>query len=79
MLPDAALPASTCNTTGANAGYISGAATSPSSVDQQACELARQRIPSLGGTYAAGAATYSTQLVNLLSDVEQFHAPATKN
>ncbi len=68
VLPDAALPAGTCNTTGANAGYISGAATSPSSVDQQACELAA-RIPSLGGTYAAGAAAYSTQLVNLLSDL----------
>ena len=70
-LPDATLATGyTCNITGSNAGYIippSGGAAA-SSVDQQACELAA-RIPSLGGAYAAGAAAYSTQLTNLLSDL----------
>jgi hypothetical protein len=66
-LPDAAAPAgSTCNITGANAGYMTGSPAN--AVDQQACALAA-RIPSLGGTYAAGATAYSTQLVNLLSDL----------
>ncbi len=70
-LPDTALATGyNCNTTGANAGYITppSGGTAASSVDQQACELAA-RIPSLGGTYAAGATAYSTQLTNLLSDI----------
>jgi outer membrane receptor protein involved in Fe transport len=73
-LPDAALSTGTCNLTGANAGYITvpTGATAASSVDQQACELAA-RLNAAGkagyNSYAAGAAAYSTQLVNLLSDL----------
>jgi outer membrane receptor protein involved in Fe transport len=71
VLPDAALPSgASCNLTGANAGYMSGVATS--SIDQQACELAaRMNYAGKGGinSYAAGAAAYSTQLTNLLSDL----------
>lgn len=70
-LPDATLNTGyTCNATGSNAGYITppSGGTAASSVDQQACELAA-RIPALGGAYAAGAAAYSTQLTNLLSDL----------
>jgi hypothetical protein len=73
-LPDAALSTGTCNITGANAGYISVPAggTAASSVDQQACALAaRLTAAGKGGynTYALGAAAYSTQLVNLLTDL----------
>jgi outer membrane receptor protein involved in Fe transport len=71
-LPDATLSSGTCNITGVNAGYISGAATTPSLVDQQACELAA-RLTNAGqasyNTYEAGATAYSTQLTNLLSDL----------
>ncbi|MGA2672757.1 MAG: carboxypeptidase regulatory-like domain-containing protein [Terracidiphilus sp.] len=73
-LPDAALATGTCNITGSNAGYISvpTGATAASSVDQQACELAA-RLTAAGksgyNTYAAGAAAYSTQLTNLLTDM----------
>ena len=71
VLPDAAAPSgSNCNLSGANAGYMSGVSTS--SIDQQACELAaRLTTAGKGGynTYALGAAAYSTQLTNLLSDL----------
>ena len=70
-LPDAALSTGTCNITGANAGYISGNSV-VSSVDQQACELAA-RMTAAGkagyNSYAEGAAAYSAQLVNLLTDL----------
>jgi outer membrane receptor protein involved in Fe transport len=71
QLPDASAPAnSTCNLTGANAGYMSGltyATTSTIySVDEQACTLAARLKYS---TYAAGASTYSTQLTNMLTDL----------
>jgi hypothetical protein len=70
-LPDPAAPSgTTCNITGSNAGYMSGSPTN--AVDQQACELAaRLTFAGKGGynSYAAGAAAYSTQLVNLLSDL----------
>jgi outer membrane receptor protein involved in Fe transport len=66
---DTTAPAGTsCDTipTDAHAGYMSGSPAN--AVDQQACELAA-RIPSLGGTYAVGAAAYNTQLLNLLPDL----------
>jgi len=82
-LPDAALPAGyTCNYTDvmngakitAGAGYISPAAggAAASTTDQMACSLAvRLNAAGIAGytTYAAGAAAYSNQLVNLLSDL----------
>ena len=73
-LPDAALSTGTCNITGTHAGYITVPTgdTAASSIDQQACELAA-RMTAAGkagyDTYADGAAAYSTQLVNLLSDL----------
>jgi hypothetical protein len=80
-LPDATLPAgATCNYTDvytgskitSGKGYISGGPSNLSSTDQQACELA-VRLYDAGqasyGSYAAGAAAYSTQLTNLLSDL----------
>jgi outer membrane receptor protein involved in Fe transport len=74
--PDAALPAgTTCNLTGANAGYMTGSPAN--AVDQQACELAA-RIPSLGGTYAAGAMAYDTQLTNLLADMGSVYRTGTE-
>jgi len=69
--PDSSLASGyNCNITGANAGYIPTptGGTAASALDQQACELAA-RIPSLGGTYAAGATAYSAQLNNLLADM----------
>ena len=71
ILPDAAAPSgSTCNITGSTAGTMTGLTSSSTTyqVDQESCELAA-RVPSLGGTYAAGAAAYSTQLGNLLTDL----------
>jgi hypothetical protein len=69
VVPDATAPAgSTCNTTGSNAGYMSGLTSSSTKyqVDQMSCELAAR----LGySTYAAGASAYSTQLANLLPDL----------
>jgi len=69
IIPDAAAPAgSTCNTTGSTAGYMSGLTSSSSTyqVDQESCELAAR----LGyASYAAGAAGYTSQLVNLLPDL----------
>jgi outer membrane receptor protein involved in Fe transport len=74
-LPDATPPSgSTCNITGSHAGYMSGLATTYAyySVDEQSCALAA-RLNAAGqagfSTYAGGAAAYSTQLVNLLSDL----------
>jgi hypothetical protein len=77
VLPDAVAPAgSSCNvnTTAGSYGYMTGLSSSSAtySVDQQSCELAaRLTAAGLGGynTYAAGATAYSTQLVNLLSDL----------
>ena len=69
--PDPTAPSgTTCNITGSHAGFMSG---SPSNaVDQQACELAA-RLYNAGqttyGSYEAGAAAYSAQLTNLLSDL----------
>jgi outer membrane receptor protein involved in Fe transport len=73
-VPDATAPSgTTCYTTTTavgsityGSGYMAGLPSN--AVDQQACELAA-RVPSLGGTYAAGAAAYSTQLLNLLADM----------
>ncbi len=63
--PDATAPAgTTCNLTGANAGYMTGSPAN--AVDQQACELAARLKYT---TYDAGAAAYSTQLSNLLGDL----------
>jgi hypothetical protein len=81
ILPDAALPAGqTCNYTDvmsggkivAGRGYISSTGTAASTTDQMACTLAvRMNAAGYGGygNYATGAAAYSTQLVNLLSDL----------
>ena len=70
-LPDATTPSgATCNITGAHAGYMSGVPSS--SADQQACALAaRLNNAGVGGytTYDAGAAQYTSQLTNLLSDM----------
>jgi outer membrane receptor protein involved in Fe transport len=74
-LPDATSPSgSTCNLTGANAGYMSGLSYATSStqfsVDEQTCELAAR----LGYVnYDAGATAYTTQLTNLLSDLGSVH------
>jgi hypothetical protein len=74
-LPDATAPAgSTCNLSGANAGYMSGltyaASSTQFSVDEQTCELAAR----LGyANYAAGASAFTTQLTNLLSDLGSVH------
>jgi len=81
--PDATLPSGyTCNYTDvkaagkitAGAGYISAptGGSAASSVDQQACSLGvRLNAAGIAGysTYAAGAAAYSNQLVNILSDL----------
>jgi hypothetical protein len=74
-LPDGSLAAGyTCNITGSNAGYITppSGGTAASTIDQQACELAA-RLSNAGkggyGTYAAGASAYSTELLDLLSDM----------
>jgi hypothetical protein len=73
-LPDAGLPNGTCNITGSHAGFITvpAGATAASSVDQQACELAA-RLNSAGkagySSYADGAAAYTAQLTNLLTDM----------
>jgi len=67
--PDTTAPSgSTCNLSGAHAGYMSGVATG--SVDQQACELAARLKYS---SYDAGAAAYSTQLASLLTDLGAVH------
>jgi len=78
-LPDSALPSgATCNYTDVmngtkiadGAGYVSG--TTVSTQDQMACSLAvRLNAAGLPGytTYAQGAAAYSNQLVNLLTDL----------
>jgi outer membrane receptor protein involved in Fe transport len=65
VLPDASAPSgAVCNLTGANAGYMTGSPTN--AIDQQACELTAR----LGySSYEAGAAAYTTQLTNLLSDL----------
>jgi hypothetical protein len=74
-IPDATAPSgSNCNITGSNAGYMSGLTSTSAtySVDQQSCELAaRLTAAGKGGynTYALGAAAYSTQLANLLTDM----------
>jgi outer membrane receptor protein involved in Fe transport len=81
-LPDAAAPSgSTCNTTGSNAGYMSGLTYSTSStqysVDEQACTLAARleangiNVPGVGvpSSYANGASAYNSMLVNLLGDL----------
>jgi hypothetical protein len=73
--PDATLPTgATCNFTNvltggkitAGKGYISNAPTGMNTLNQQACELAVRLKYS---TYDAGAAAYSTQLANLLTDL----------
>jgi hypothetical protein len=83
ILPDATLPAgATCNYTDvkaagkitAGAGYVSvpTGGTAVSTQDQMACSLAvRLNAAGIAGytTYAAGAAAYSNQLVNLLTDL----------
>jgi outer membrane receptor protein involved in Fe transport len=63
-------PTYTCNTATGDltASNPSSSTPTPPSVDGQACALAA-RIPSLGGTYAAGVATYNTQLTKLLGDM----------
>ncbi len=63
-------PTYTCNTSTGDltANPQTPTTPTPPSVDGQACALAA-RIPSLGGTYAAGATAYSTQLDNLLADM----------
>jgi hypothetical protein len=76
-VPDAAAPTgSNCNITGSNAGYMSGLPYASSSnsflVDEMSCSLAaRLTAAGKGGynTYALGAAAYSAQLANLLSDL----------
>lgn len=82
-LPDAALASGyTCNYTDvlsggkitAGAGYVSAPSggTAASTVDQMACSLAvRLNKAGLGGysTYAQGAAAYTAQLSNILSDL----------
>ncbi|MFZ0745851.1 MAG: TonB-dependent receptor [Terracidiphilus sp.] len=70
-LPDSATPSgASCNITGTHAGYMTGVASS--SVDQQACALAA-RLNNAGKsgftTYEAGAAEYTSQLTNLLTDM----------
>jgi hypothetical protein len=74
-LPDATAPSgSTCNITGASAGYMSGLTSSAATYqpDEQSCMMAA-RLTAAGktayNTYTAGATAYSTQLVNLLSDL----------
>jgi hypothetical protein len=86
-LPDATLPAGyTCNYTDvmsggkitSGAGYVSAPAggTAASQVDQMACSLA-VRLNNAGKagytTYAGGAAAYTAQLTNLLSDLGAVH------
>ena len=81
-LPDTTHPSgSTCNITGANAGYMSGLTYSTAStiysVDEQSCTLAARlaangiNVPGVGvpSTYEMGAAAYNAMMVNLLGDL----------
>lgn len=69
ILPDAAAPAgSSCTVTGSTAGSMTGLSSSSTTyqVDQESCEMAAR----LGyANYAAGAAAYTTQLSNTLTDL----------
>lgn len=65
-------PTYTCSTSTGDLTPTTTSTQTPPSVDAQACELAaRLTVAGKGGysTYAAGAAAYSTQLLNLLSDL----------
>jgi len=84
VAPDAVLASGyTCNMTGAQAGYVtipSGGAA-PSNADAESCALAA-RLSAAGkagySNYAAGAAAYTTQLTNLLSDLGAVHRTGTE-